>query len=418
MIAGCATSEETEEQNDEAGLETMERIDQGLAEPSEEVGLIQLFRGDDERRPPVLPLQSGGAQLTLKFDLLETDGRPLNVRFYHADRDWERRLSPAEFLDGFHHDNLLDYTRSQGTEVPYAHYTYRFPNEDIQFRVSGNYVLRVTEQGNPDDVLFEEPFYVVERSGQMQVDVEGIRRTGQQRQSLLPRAFFTPPSDLRGDPQRYEVCFVRNARFDQVRCQDRPRLARQPELEFDLRRQEAFPPSSADYFVDLSAVQVGGDIERTDRSVSPYQVLLRPDYARFGEGRDLALLNGQVLVDRVVRDVGSPNTQAEYVETRFSFVPPENEPLDGPLALRGNFRGGAHSTHSMEWVEDRERYEGTALIKQGQYEYYYTSTEPGLQTLLRQNIPRARDQFTAFAYYADHSLNTDRLLAVERVEVR
>lgn len=419
LWAGCASSGETDEDESPADrVEPLTEVDKGLATPSDEVGVVQLYRSGDERRLPVLPLQGSDAHLTLRFDLLEARGRPLSIHFYHADREWERRLSPSEFMSGFQRDNLLDYTQSQGTEVPYAHYSYHFPNDDIQFRVSGNYVLRVTEQRDRDDVLFEKPFYVTEGGGQISTEVENVRLSGQRRPSLLPRTVFTPPSDLRGDPQRYELCVVRNGRFDQVRCQDRPRLTRQPELEFDLQRREAFAPSTADYFLDLSALQSGGAIERVDRSRSPYRVLLAPDYARFSGRQQGMPLDGQVLIDRVVRDVGTPHTQAEYVETHFSFVPPEGERLDSDPAVTGPFKGGGDGSHDLNWDEDRDRYEGTALLKQGQYEYFYSSTDPNLATRMQRNAPRAQDRFTAFVYYDDPSLNTDRLVALDQVEVR
>lgn len=381
---------------------------------SEHARTVQLYRGTDERQLPVLSLRDGADRLTLEFDLMEATGRPLTIRFYHADRTWRRDLSPSEYMDSFQDDHLIEYTPSRSTTVPYTHYTYRFPNDDIRFRVSGNYILRVTEQGAPGEVLFERAFFVTEAAGALALQVEGVPVSGQRRPSERPVALFSPPSGLQGDPFQYETCFVRNGRFDTARCTDRPRLASQPDLEFDLRYDEAFAPTTADYFLDLSALQSGGQIERADRSSTPYRVQLEADYAQFTGGSGASPLDGQIVVDGAVRAVGEPDVEAEYVATRFSFVPPAEQPFGRDVTLHGTFGKATR----MEWVSERGRYEGEVLLKQGLYEYYYRSEDPELQQVLRRTLPAMRDRYTAFVYYSDQSLNTDRLLAVRTISAQ
>ncbi len=383
-----------------------------LASPDASIRTVQLYAGASERQLPVLPLR-GRRQLTLEFDLLESTGRPLSIHFYHADRSWEKDLTPAEYMASFQDDNLLTYTRSRGTVVDYTHYTYQFPNDDIQFRVSGNYILRVTEQGRLDDVLFEQPFYVTESAGVMAVRVDNVPISGQRSPSDVPSAQFTPPPALRGTPFQYQTCFVRNGRLDTARCTDQPRLVQQPTLGFELYRNRVFRPTTADYFLDLSALRTGGAIENTDRTTTPARVRLEPDYAQF-PGR-MALgdpLYGQVVVDGAVRSVGEPDVEADYARVQFSFVPPNELPLRGALQLGGTFAGSTR----MRWRPERGRYEGDILLKQGLYEYYYESDDPALQEALRRSLPPARDRYTAFVYYTDRVLNTDRLLAVQTAQ--
>lgn len=414
VLAGCTGSQESQSEEAASDSTRATRAPEGpdLAATSEAVRTIQLYRGADERRMPVLALRDRGDRLTLEFDLMEAAGRPLSVYFYHADRFWRRDLSPAEYMDSFQNDNLLDYTPSRGTAVAYTHYEYRFPNDNVRFRMSGNYILRVTEQGRPSEVLFERPFFVSEEAGPLALRIEDVPVSGQRQPSDRPAALFTPPSDLQGNPFQYETCFVRNGRLDTARCTDRPRLARQPDLEFDLYYDDAFVPTTADYFLDVSNLRSGGQIERTDRTQAPYRVWLEPDYAQFPGTAGAPSLDGQIVVDGAVRDVGVPDVEAEYVTTRFSFVPPGEQPLAHAVRLRGTF--GA--TVPMEWVAARGRYEGEVLIKQGFYEYHYRSRDPALRELLRRTMPPARDRYTAFVYYTDRSLNTDRLLAVQTVE--
>ncbi|WP_243665202.1 type IX secretion system plug protein domain-containing protein [Rhodothermus marinus] len=157
----CAGARESGRQGSRAAQRpapTVSTVGPELQPDAEAVGQVQLYQGDDERQWPIL-LLGGRERLTLRFDLLSEQGRPLSIYFYHADHAWRRDLMPIEYLDTFARDDLTDYAPSEHTAIPYQHYVYRFPNDNIRFRLSGNYILRVTEQGQEETVLFERAFF-------------------------------------------------------------------------------------------------------------------------------------------------------------------------------------------------------------------------------------------------------------------
>jgi len=380
------------------------------------VRTIQVYAGSAERSLPVIRLGSG-EQIRLEFDLMARQGRPLSIYFEHADRQWRRDLSPSQYLESFRNDNLLDYDPSIGTAVPYVHYAYRFPNDDIRFRLSGNYILRVTEQGQPDNVLFERAFFIAEDAGTLDLAAEGVVISGQRQPSVRPIAQFRPPTPLRGSPFGFAVCFLRNGRLPDARCETQPQLAQAPDLSFELDRQRAFAPVTADYFLDITSLRVGGSIESVDRSTEPFSVLLKPDYARFAGSPLEPPLNGQTVIRGARSSPRDAATTAEYVRATFGFVPPDEQPLGGEVSVAGSFTNMDYDPDlRLSFVAERKRYEGDVLLKQGQYEYYYDSTDPALQRILRQNLPRTTNTYTAFVYYDDPSESTDRLLRVRSVE--
>lgn len=412
---GCASSDETKEDNGTTRGETVGGEERGglrLAEQRTSVRTVQLYRGDDERSLPITDLRSSGA-LTLEFDIVEEEARPLSVYFYHADRHWKRDLSPSQYLQSYQNDNLLDYQISQGTEIRYVHYAYTFPNEDIRFRLSGNYILRVTEKGRRDSVLFERAFFVTEDAGSMRLQSEIIQVPGQFGGAVRPVTRYSPPESLTGDPFGYTTCYVRNGRLSDTRCQDRPLLVRQPDLEFELDRDRAFAPATADYTVDLGNLRAGEDVVRTDRTVSPFRVQLESDYAQFS-GRDAtSSLNGQIVVREAVAGRANPALTAEYVETIFAFVPPNERPLSEPLVIAGSFSGmDPERGVEMTWMPGRAQYEGTILLKQGRYQYFYSSRDPRFEQSIRQSQSRYQSTYTTFVYYQDPSQGTDRLLQI------
>jgi hypothetical protein len=401
------SDEETESQTDRKARTN--RFAPDLAAPSEDVRTIQVYAGSDERSLPIIRL-NGEETIQLEFDLMERQGRPLSIYFDHADRSWQRDLSPSQYLESFQDDDLLEYDPSIGTEIPYVHYRYEFPNDDIRFRVSGNYVLRVTEQGNPDEVLFERAFFIAEEAGGLELSADGVVISGQRQPSIRPIARYLPPSEIRGNPFGYTACFLRNGRLPEAKCEDRPRLTDAPALRFELPRDRAFAPVAADYFLDLSTLRVGGSIEAVDRSTTPFGVLLEPDFAEFAGSSLGPTLNGQTVI-RGAQSMQNPEVSSEYVRTTFAFVPPNERPVRGRLRVAGSFTGmQVDPALDLDFVADRGRYEGQVLLKQGHYEYYYDTTDPALRRTLQQNLPRSTNTYTTFVYYEDVRLNTDRLL--------
>lgn len=410
---GCVSSEQTEASKEQDSAESVESsVHQvpALAEQSSSVRTVQLYRGEDERSLPVISL-GGSEALRMEFDLMADKGRPLSVYFYHADRNWTRDLSSSQFLESYHNDNLLDYQRSQGTEIPYVHYVYQFPNRDIRFRLSGNYIVRVTEKGRQDSVLFERAFFISEEVGSLKMQSRIIQVPGQFGGAVRPATRYSPPRTLTGDPFGYTTCFVRNGRLSDTRCQDRPLLVQQPDLEFELDRDRAFAPVTADYRVDLGNLRSAEDIVGTDLTVSPFRVRLEPDYAQFS-GRDVTTsLNGQIVVREAVIGRANPALTAEYVEVTFSFVPPNERPFSEPLVVAGSFSGmDPERGVQMTWVPTRSQYEGSILLKQGKYQYFYSSSDPRFQETVRRSQSRYQSTFTTLVYYDDPGKGTDRLL--------
>ncbi len=411
LPAGCKS---TEQQNDEDPSSPSARtaIQPEFVAPGESVRTVQLYQGDNERSLPVVTL-NGGTALTLEFDLMAEQGRPLSIYFQHADRQWRRDLSASQILESFQDDRLLEYRPSQGTEVPYVHYQYSFPNDDIRFQISGNYILRVTERGRRDSVLFEQPFFVAEERGGLRLGAEMINIPGQRAPSFRPIARYTPPSEIRGDPLGHTVCFVRNGRLTDTRCEDRPLLASQPELEFELERDRAYAPTTADYQLDLSELRATTQIASVDRTRSPFRVMLDADYARFGENPGQSTSPGQPIVRGAFPNQLNPALSAEYVETTFAFVPSDERPYGSSLVVSGSFSGmDARRGTRMEWNATQGQYEGTVLLKQGTYQYFYSTDDPALTKQVRATQPRLTGTYTAFVYYQDARHNTDRLLRV------
>ncbi|GMQ82094.1 MAG: DUF5103 domain-containing protein [Rhodothermia bacterium] len=411
-MSSCASTEEGVTNGEDRRSEEKARVAEGLflAPTDKDARTIQVYRTGDETSTPLIRLGSGET-ITVSFDMLTSNSRPLTAYFYHADRDWRRDLTPAEYLTTFQREDLLDYSISRVTNIAYTHYTYRFPTQGIDFRVSGNYILRITEQGMEDEVVFERPFFVSEQAMALNIRLDNVLIAGRGYTSVQPTVQFTPPS-THANAFDYGVCFVRNDRYQKARCSARTALAVLPDIAFYLEPEDSFELTPASYFLDLSEIRVGGRIESTDLSIQPPVVAVAPDYARF-PGTGLApFLNGQTVVDRVVRNVVDPQVSAEYARVFFRFVPLGEVRASGRVVLTGSFNNWTFDEENiMDWKEKEGWYEGSVLLKQGHYEYNYLFDDPRLREAATGAPPQFRNLYTTLVYLADVQLQSDRLLS-------
>ncbi|NNF59541.1 MAG: DUF5103 domain-containing protein [Rhodothermaceae bacterium] len=385
-----------------------------LAPTDDQVRTIQLYPTGAETRLPILSLGSGET-LTLTFDVLgEGTGRPLSVYIYHADRSWRRDLVPSEYLRSFLSDDIRTYDISRATEVRYVHYTYQFPNANLDFLLSGNYIIRVTEQGQENEVLFERPFFVSEAAAEVGFGFRsGFSGGGAVTQPVVE---LQPGSALRDvQPFDYNVCFVRNGRFERGRCAPEPSLIDITLLQFYLPRERAFGADEPYYEVDLGRLQVGPQVAGVDYSSSPFEVLLDLDYQRFGTEANQAALTGQPVVAASYREGGDGNVNAEYVDVRFRYVPEDEEEARGPVIVTGAFNNWQiDPANTLAWDPSVGRYEGSLLLKQGLYLYRYFIDDPAAAPS-DATLTLQPSLYTAFVYVFDPTRQTDRLVATRTI---
>ena len=408
LAAGCATTDTADApRRTSRPSYAMDAAGIPLAPDRSEARTIQLYAGQQQDAMPILALGTG-QQLTLAFDLLGTQGRTLSVYYYHADRQWRRDLQPIEYMDGFSRDDLLRYELSRSTQTPYVHYEHQFPQPGSRFKLSGNYVVRVAEQGDEEAVLFERPFFVTEEAVAVEFGFQPILLGGGGGSSVQPIASFRPTAEGGLSALSYQVCFVQSGRFEAARCSDRPAQTDPGALTYYLQPQNAFRPNTSLYYADLRDTRVSSRIERVVLGETPYRVILSPDAALFPTTVGDPQLAGQV-VTQGVRSIGDPATTGEYVAVQFAFVPPGEAPLRS-VFLAGAFSGWNRLPEPMTWKPEQRHYEQTVLLKQGQYEYRYVSDDPALARAQTGVLGRPDLVYTALVYYRDPLTQSDRLI--------
>ena len=123
---------------------------------------LKIQVADDFLAPPIIHLNSN-EQLTITFDEIADDVRYMQYRLIHCNADWQpSQLLDSEIVDGFNIANVNDYAFSSNTFVHYVNYLITIPNQDIKPLVSGNFLLQVFPENDPDDIILQARFCIDE----------------------------------------------------------------------------------------------------------------------------------------------------------------------------------------------------------------------------------------------------------------
>ena len=124
---------------------------------------IQVQVEDNQLAPPVITLGEAN-RIVISFDHLAEDVTYLQYSIVHCDADWRpSQLSELEYMDGMNTNNVTDYAFSTNTFAHYVNYRITLPNDDVQLTKSGNYVVLVYPEFEPENVVLQACFSVSEQ---------------------------------------------------------------------------------------------------------------------------------------------------------------------------------------------------------------------------------------------------------------
>ncbi len=112
---------------------------------------------------PIIDLNNEEEKIHLSFDELGNEINDYSWQIIHCNMDWSQSgLEPIEYLSGFFDGDIQNYNQSQNTLVNYINYSIDFPNDDVAFQLSGNYILKIFEQNHPSRTILMRRFYVID----------------------------------------------------------------------------------------------------------------------------------------------------------------------------------------------------------------------------------------------------------------
>ena len=323
--------------------------------------------------PPVLMMGSDD-RLLVNFDYLDYDVHYLRYSVTHCNANWQpSQLVESEYVSGFNYADIDDYEPSEATYVHYYNYQFALPNADMELLVSGNYLLTVYEQSNPDDILFQTRFSVCE--GRVSVFPQVTSRTDVEYNNRYQQLSFDvryKPNQIKDPYSEFKCVVTQNSRQDNAVMVTRPMMVGVDHVTYDHNRDLIFPAGNEfRRFETVNAHNLNMGVQSIRYYEPMYHATLMVDEPR----AEMQYLYDKTQFGRfTIRNAeayGENSLEADYMITHFTLNT-AGKLNGGNVWLYGEFLNGYPASQAMmKYDASSGCYTADILLKQGAYNYMY-----------------------------------------------
>lgn len=382
---------------------------------SPKIKTIQVY-GEAWGQHPVIPL-NGDNIITINFDYLSEDAfSRLRYNIRHCDASWipSNNISDIDYLDGFNNNLIDDYAVSVNTTVDYTNYNLIIPNRDVNLKLSGNYIVEVFEEDDPDTILLTACFSVTESLVKIGYKVSSVTNIDAHKKHQQVSLFLNHNLNLRDPIGELKVQVMQNNRLDTERKNLKPSMITSGKIAYEQNMDLIFEASNEYRRFETSSHRFSGMRVSNTRYQSPYyQADIMADRLRSNKGYSYDEdQNGRFLIRTA--DTDYPDTEADYFVTNFT-LPMEN-PLNQDIYINGDFTYNTFSDiYRMQYDPLAGQYTLSLMLKQGLYNYQYLAKgQKGYSSeLIEGNYFETRNEYSAYVYYCPAGQRYDRLIGMQ-----
>ncbi len=397
---------------------------------------VQYATADQVERPflvltdGIVDGQDEANTLEISFDEMSHDVHHYTYTLLHLNHDGrESSLSSGEYVHGFTTQDITDYEHSLNTQRSYTHYRFQFPNDDMQLTASGNYALKIYEDGDMEKVVAWVCFSVVEPIAGISTTIRpntDIELSGRYQQ--LDIEVNTSALTV-NSPDEIKVVVRQNGRLDNQVVLTQPTYMERNRFRYQNQKALIFEGGNEYRHFDAYSVYFAGTgIEQVRYDNRDYHALLFTDALR-GTG---AVYAGDVVTDKCgtaymheydvdgqyrvnAERTDDSDTEAEYMWVHWTL--PRQEPwFDGVIYVGGDlFLNQLGTANRMQYDNENRCYYLTALVKQGGYDYQYWFVPKGQNVTLQRTEGshwQTENEYTIAVYYRPFGARYDRLVGV------
>ena len=386
---------------------------------SPDIRSVEFYREGWDLSLPVLELGEN-LVLILEFDDLSDYGGMYQYTLQHCKSDWSPSdILPSDYLLGFHEGTLRNWESSRNTKVPYSHYRLSIPNEEMKPVISGNYLLKVYREYNPEDLVLTRRFFIVEN----RVNIEATARRTENLEHFYTHQeidFTINHPDLAiDDPLRMvRVAVCQNWDWDRANFELEPTYIYPGQLVYDWEEENLFAGVNEFRYFDTKNLKYQSErIEQILTRSQVTNVFLFADPVRSNLSYQFYEdLNGRFFIRW--DEAHDSDLEADYVKVHFTM------PFDGPLT-GGDFYvwGGMTSwtllpDAKMDFNPATRAYEASILLKQGYYNYQYRfkpDDAPADTSFSEGDHFQTENEYTILVYFSDIRERYDRLVGLRMI---
>lgn len=357
--------------------------------------------------------------LVLEFDVFGDDADYYEAEIIHCNKDWQpSELMSIEYMEGYNSFKLNNFDFSMNTSVPYVHFMFELP----RVKMSGNYLLKVYHEGEKDNLIITKRFIVYEKSASIASKVVEMR--GSERRYMQQIDFTVNYGGLTVvNPKRdFSVTILQNGRWDNATVGLLPRFIKGHENVLDYSYydgENAFLGNNEFRVFETSSVNTSGaSVSSTDIMKNFRKVRLRTDLVRnkkaFNQQQND--YNGGFVIGAFgKRDYW---VESDYMEVFFTLK--SDQQFVGDVYAYGGFSQWQLNEENKMIYDNRQKaYVGSAIVKQGRYDYMYTVVNTSNMTRddveIEGSFNLTRNEYQILVYYRGPGDRADRVVGYRNI---
>ncbi len=332
---------------------------------------VECYNSQQESSFPIIGLRTNDV-LMLSFDDLNGGTKSYNYTIEHCDADWKlSNLSPSEYLQSFSEDRIIDYRYSFNTKQKYTHYQLTLPNYNIVPKLSGNYLLKVYPEGNPQEPIITRQFYVVDNKVGLAAGIvpsnQVVNRTSNQKINFSVDVSTLPVTNPYAE---IRALIMQNGRSDVSQMNTRPQFIQGIILQYTDFQTNDFAGGNEFRRFDLRSLLSGAEHINKIYLDTANTVMLMTDRELNQQNYSFQYDNdGKFFILNV--DGRDPRTDADYAHVYFnlSYSPPN---ANNAVFITGKFNGyRLDESSKMNYDAAKGNFYTDLYLKQGVYDYHY-----------------------------------------------
>lgn len=380
---------------------------------------VLLHPTNQELLEPIINLNSS-EKLLLSFDELDQSPKNYIYSLVHCNSDWTPSdLFKSEYLKGFDQDYIQNYQSSYNTTQFYTHYQTEIPSQQMKPIYSGNYVIHVFDEENPNQIVLSKRFRIVDNK--TNIDGEVKRATDlDQRNYQHEVDFIIHHSNLIvNDPYSdIKVVVTQNNRWDNAITDLLPTFANNGKLIYDQEEDNLFDGGNEYRFFDIKSLRyiserIKNISYENDTNIVELKKDIKRNFQRYSSMRDI---NGKKLIN--VQEGSNPSIEADYALVKFQ-LPYDFKISHGKLYVFGHISDyNFLNTHEVIYDENKKIYHTNIYLKQGYYNYEYVlKKEDGknINSYIEGTHYETINDYTIYVYYRPVGSDYDQLVGYQKL---
>lgn len=373
-----------------------------------------LYNRNKQNSLPLITL-SAFEQLLLCFDDLEGGVKNYYYSVELCNVNWgPSNLSPLSYLADFTQSRISRYRFSFNTKQKYTYYEALFPNAEIRPTKSGNYLLKVFEDGDESRLILTRRFYVLDNQAAVSLMHTTNAFNDYQRKQQVNFLADVIGLNVTDPFSQVKAIVMQNARNDIQQSPQSPMFVNQNRLRYNGMNNDVFWGGNEFRYFDCSSLRLlGWNVSSLQTKDTANAVTLSTDKPLANQPYIRRLdHDGHFYISN--EDGTDSRTDADYSIINFRLQLPEL-PAGKKIFIVGQFNNWRlHKNHQLHFNTSSNQYEGALYLKQGIYDYKYTVVNENDgsidESLVDGSFSQAENNYQIFYYYKKFGDLYDQLL--------